>query len=659
MTMKIEAIYNNGRLEFTRPINLKDGPVLLLVEVPAAAIAATGGSATKASLGTQEPQTPALQPQALESFALPTDVLARLEQRRRIRAQIMGRPPMPEPEPALSEEQQLSGARLRRTAGTAQRTGAMLMQNLLLGVDIVVELCVPRAGTEASEQALALAEAVGAHIWIYTGSVQTLENVTVYELQASLAEQGIGLKQTDLVSRARELLQVMTAPYHWLSALADEGEVFASADPEDEQLIRALQRFPPDTVRLLTRDTLLLKHAGGRAITPEKWMTESGKSAGVRRPIGFIDLAAQQDRIRPQLETNVHRVLHHGSYVMGAEVTELEQRLAEYVGVRHCIAVSSGTDALLVALMSLDIQPGDEIITTPFTFVATAEVIALIGAVPKFVDIDPRTYNIDPTLIERAIGPKTRAIMPVSLYGQCADMDAINAIAEHHGLPVIEDAAQSFGATYKGRRSCALSTIGCTSFFPSKPLGGYGDGGACFTDNDHLALVMRQTMNHGQDKRYSHARLGINGRLDSLQAAVLLAKLGHFPDEVARRADIGESYSRALLAQGAHVLGDSASGILVPYIAPGGTSVYAQYTLQVGNRDAMQERLQRAGIPTAVHYPIPLNRQVAYARHCCPDCTPEADAAAARVLSLPMHPYIDTADMDYIVATVSCSDAEC
>ncbi len=238
---------------------------------------------------------------------------------------------------------------------------------------------------------------------------------------------------------------------------------------------------------------------------------------------------------------------------MGPEVAELEQRLADYVGVNHCIAVSSGTDALLVALMALGIQPGDEVITTPFTFVATAEVIALLGAVPKFVDIDPRTYNIDPNLIEAAIGPKTRAIMPVSLYGQCADMDAINAIAERHGLPVIEDAAQSFGATYKGRRSCALSTIGCTSFFPSKPLGGYGDGGACFTDDDDLALLMRQIMNHGQDKRYSHARLGINGRLDSMQAAVLLAKLAIFDDEVQRRAEIGARYSAALIARGARV----------------------------------------------------------------------------------------------------------
>ena len=264
----------------------------------------------------------------------------------------------------------------------------------------------------------------------------------------------------------------------------------------------------------------------------------------------FIDLKAQQARIEAEIQARIQAVLAHGRYIMGPEVAELEQRLADYVGVRHCVGVSSGTDALLVALMALDVGPGDEVITTPFTFVATAEVIALLGAVPRFIDIDPVTYNLDPGRIESAIGPKTRAIMPVSLYGQCADMDAINAIAARHGLPVIEDAAQSFGATYKNRRSCGLSTIGCTSFFPSKPLGCYGDGGACFTDDERLATLMRQVMNHGQDKRYSHPRLGINGRLDSLQAAVLLAKMGIFPDEVERRAAAGARYTALLQACG-------------------------------------------------------------------------------------------------------------
>jgi UDP-2-acetamido-2-deoxy-ribo-hexuluronate aminotransferase len=527
------------------------------------------------------------------------------------------------------------------------------MQNLLLDVNIIVDLCVPRAGAEATETALALAEAEGVRTWVYSGSVQTLEYVTVSELRAALAEQGLSLTRAELHARARELLQASTAPHQWLAALADEGCVFASADPEDEQLIRAMDRFPPNAVRLLTRDSVLIDRAAGRAITPEAWIARSAQAADTPRPIGFIDLAAQQDRIRPQLETNLHRVLHHGSYVMGPEVAELERRLADDVGVEHCVAVSSGTDALLVALMALGIQPGDEVITTPFTFVATAEVVALLGARPKFVDIDPRTYNIDPNLIEAAIGPKTRAIMPVSLYGQCADMDAINAIAERHGLPVIEDAAQSFGATYKGRRSCALSTIGCTSFFPSKPLGGYGDGGACFTNDADLALLMRQIMNHGQDKRYSHARLGINGRLDAMQAAVLLAKLAIFDDEVQRRAEVGARYTAALIERGARMLGETQQGLRVPYIEPFNTSVYAQYTLQSDDRDAVIARLQAQGIPTAVHYPIPLNRQHAYSHFCCPDCTPKADYAAAGVLSLPIHPGRADSRLYQIISTIT------
>lgn len=369
----------------------------------------------------------------------------------------------------------------------------------------------------------------------------------------------------------------------------------------------------------------------------------------------FIDLQTQQARIAADVEARIKAVLAHGRYILGPEVTELEERLADSVGVRHCIGVASGTDALLVALMALDIGPGDEVITTPFTFVATAEMIALLGAVPKFVDIDPVTYNIEPQGIAAAIGPKTRAIMPVSLYGQCADMDAINAVADRHGLPVIEDAAQSFGASYKGRRSCGLSTIGCTSFFPSKPLGAYGDGGACFTDDDRLAKRMRQAMNHGQDQRYSHPRLGINGRLDTIQAAVLLAKLAIFPEEVERRAAIGSRYTELLQARGARSVMDAGDGLLTPHIAPGHTSVFAQYTLQAHDRDAVIAKLKAQDIPTAVHYPIPLNRQGAYAQYCCPDCTPHADRAADRVFSLPMHPYLSAEDAERVAEAVAAA----
>jgi UDP-2-acetamido-2-deoxy-ribo-hexuluronate aminotransferase len=358
--------------------------------------------------------------------------------------------------------------------------------------------------------------------------------------------------------------------------------------------------------------------------------------------INFIDLKAQYQHLKPAIDARIQAVLDHGQYIMGPEVAELEQQLADFVGVKHAVGVSDGTTALLVALMALGIGAGDEVITTPFTFIATGEMIALLGARPVFVDIDPDTYNLDPALIEAAITPRTRAIMPVSLYGQCADFDAINAVAERHGLPVIEDGAQSFGAQYRTRRSCGLSTIGTTSFFPSKPLGCYGDGGACFTDDDALALKMRQIRIHGQDRRYHHPQIGINGRLDTLQAAVLLAKLPSFADELAARERIGARYSA--------LLGDA---VRVPRLMDGANSVYAQYTIEVDAREAVQASLKEAGVPTAVHYPVPLNLQPAFADLKQPAGSfPHAEAAARRVMSLPMHPFLDEATQDAIVAAV-------
>jgi UDP-2-acetamido-2-deoxy-ribo-hexuluronate aminotransferase len=361
--------------------------------------------------------------------------------------------------------------------------------------------------------------------------------------------------------------------------------------------------------------------------------------------IPFIDLARQQQRILPEIEKRMAAVLKHGQYILGPEIAELEATLAGYTGTKHCITVSSGTDALLIALMAIGISPGDEVITTPFTFIATGEVIALLGAKPVFVDIDPLTYNIDPALIEAAITPRTRAIMPVSLYGQCADFDAINTIAAKHSLTVIEDACQSFGATYKGRKSCALSTIACTSFFPSKPLGCYGDGGACFTDDDALAGKIRQVMNHGQDRRYHHPMIGLNGRFDTLQAAILLAKFSIFAEEVALRSAIGAKYSEMFAASGANVV--------TPFIAAGNTSVYAQYTIQVENRDSLQQALQAKGVPTAVHYPVPLNLQPAFAALGRPAGSfPIAETVAGKVMSLPMHPYLAEDDQAKIVSAV-------
>lgn len=356
----------------------------------------------------------------------------------------------------------------------------------------------------------------------------------------------------------------------------------------------------------------------------------------------FIDLKTQQLKIRNSLQARMNKVLEHGQYIMGPEITELENLLAHYVGVKHCITNANGTDALLLALMALNVQAGDEVITTPFSFFATTEVISLIGAVPVFVDIDPKTYNMDPALLEAKITSKTKAIIPVSLYGQCADMDTINAIANKHSLPVIEDAAQSFGATYKGKKSCALSTIACTSFFPSKPLGCYGDGGACFTNDDAIAEKLKILRVHGQAKRYLHTEIGLNGRLDTLQAAILLSKMEIFEEEIRKRLEIGARYSQKL------------SGVAKTiHIAEGSTCVYAQYTLEVNHRDEFIKKLNAEQIPTAVHYPIPLHLQPVYSKRGFKvGDYPISEAAAARVVSLPMHPYLDEKTQDQIIAAV-------
>ena len=354
--------------------------------------------------------------------------------------------------------------------------------------------------------------------------------------------------------------------------------------------------------------------------------------------IDFIDLQAQQARIREQIDAGIRRVLEHGQYILGPEVSELEERLADYTGARYCITCANGTDALQIAQMALGIGPGDEVITPGFTYIATAETVALLGARPVYVDIDPRTCNLDPQLLEAAITPRTRAIIPVSLYGQCADMDAINAIALKHGIPVIEDAAQSFGATFRGRRSCSLTTIACTSFFPSKPLGCYGDGGAIFTNDQELATVMRQVARHGQDRRYHHVRVGVNSRLDTLQAAILLPKLAIFPEELGLRQQVAERYTELL---------NQAGLVTTPWLQPGNTSAWAQYTIRVRERDRLQVELKQAGIPTAVHYPIPLNQQPAVADAAA--LLPVGDRAAAEVMSLPMHPYLSAEDAERIV----------
>ncbi|MDC3203582.1 DegT/DnrJ/EryC1/StrS family aminotransferase [Prochlorococcus sp. AH-716-B04] len=369
--------------------------------------------------------------------------------------------------------------------------------------------------------------------------------------------------------------------------------------------------------------------------------------------VNFIDLEAQQKQILPSgitlredINKRISEVLDRGAYILGPEVEELESALADFVGVKFCITMASGTDAILAALMSLDVEAGDEVITTPFSFFATSEMITLLGAIPVFVDIDPLTYNLDPTLIEQAITKKTKAIMPVSLYGQPANFLEINLIAKKFSIPVIEDAAQSFGAMHHGKKSCNLSDIGTTSFFPSKPFGCYGDGGACFTDNPVLAENMRKISRHGQSRRYFHTEIGFNGRLDTLQAAVLLAKLPLFKIEIDLRQKVADTYFKLL---------KDLRNVKKPFIRDCNKSVYGQFTIEVENRELVQDKLKTYNIPTAVHYPSILPKQPALKNYLIGnnikklDIFKHAESASQKVISLPMYPFILESQQEYIV----------
>jgi UDP-2-acetamido-2-deoxy-ribo-hexuluronate aminotransferase len=360
----------------------------------------------------------------------------------------------------------------------------------------------------------------------------------------------------------------------------------------------------------------------------------------------FIDLKSQYAALRAAIDQRIRAVLDHGHYIMGPEVEELEHRLAARTGARHCITVASGTEALLISLMALGVGPGDEIITTPFSFIATAEVIVLLGATPVFADIEPDTCNIDAALIEERITVRTRAIMPVSLYGQPCDMDRINAVAKAYGLAVVEDAAQSFGAVYRGGKSCNLSTIGCTSFFPSKPLGCYGDGGAIFTSDDTLARTMREIRVHGQSRRYVHTRVGVGGRMDTLQCAIVLAKLERLEWELEQRRSIGERYNRLFEGR-----------IAAIRQRPDRSGVFAQYTVAVEDRPGAQAALQERGIPTAVHYPVPIPLQPAYLPFCSGERLPVAMEMSHKVLSLPMGPYLDAASIERVAEALLAAAA--
>ncbi len=570
------------------------------------------------------------------------------------------------------------------------------MKNLVFDVNVILDLWLERQPEEALLQIAALVasrERGDAFTWVASPSLHVLQ----YLANRQLKREGMEPAQaTETVKRLLVHLLEMLRP---LSAFGFDQDtaLLRHDDLEDAQIVRAASALQGPTA-IVTNDRRfdttgtsggtpgtsgapLLQLSPSEAVV---WLREADPSA----PMGFVDLKTQQDALRPELERGIHRVLHHGQYILGPEVTELEQRLADYTGAKHCITAASGTDALLISLMALGIGPGDEVITTPFTFVATVEVIVLVGATPVFVDIEPTTCNIDARLIEAKLSDNTKAIMPVSLYGQPADMDAINAIAARHGgLPVIEDAAQSFGADYKSRKSGNLSTLGCTSFFPSKPLGGYGDGGALFTSDDALAQACREIRVHGQSARYIHGRIGIGGRMDSLQCAVVLANLGRFDQDIVQRQAVARRYHHGLAdEEGARVntahsrqapnQSQSQNGNqeaplgafaplhepyrVLPWPAPDRTSVFAQYSLLVRERDVVQARLNAVGIPTAVHYPMPMNQQPAYTHYCCPECTPVAAAVANHIMSLPMHPHLAAAEQARIVEALqrACGEGE-
>ncbi len=500
--------------------------------------------------------------------------------------------------------------------------------NLLLDIEIVLDVCLGKGPlANISHAAIKKCQISGDKLWLYTGSLQILQYNLYNELRLLNPEQS----KKQLFAKTKQYLKQFTSQTHWLAALAGEGDVLDAIDIGDEQLIMALSRFSGNT-RLLTRDRELLSRHPDKTISPKDYLLLPPHEPKVP----FVDLDAQQDQIRDSLETSIHRVLAHSRYILGQEVAELEERLADYCGAKYCISCANGTDALQIALMALGVTANDEVITPGFTYIATAETVALLGAKPVFVDIEERTYNLDPKVLEAAITPKTKAIIPVSLYGQCADYDAINTIAEKYNIPVIEDGAQSFGASYKGKKSCNLTTIATTSFFPTKPLGCYGDGGAIFTSEEELATIARQIARHGQDRRYHHIRIGINSRLDTIQATVLLSKLKILDTEILQRQEIAKLYN---------ILFKQMDIKATPFIEKHNISAYAQYTIRVKNRNTFQNQLKEKGVPTVVHYPVPLNKQPILQEDVA---LPVGDLVSREVLSFPMHPYMKVRDLDKI-----------
>jgi len=545
-----------------------------------------------------------------------------------------------------------------------------MITDLLLDVEVAVDLITGREpGGRPAEKAVQLASAEDVRLWLYVGSVSRLEQETRQALRNGKAAQGESGDGAGADRQARQALDALSKKVSWLAALSGEGPVFAAHEPPCQaQLLRALERLG-DSGRLLTRDEALLAAHPDRTMSPEGFLLQG---AGGKAPLPFIDLASQQDRLRPELEENLHRVLHHGRYILGQEVAELERRLADFAGVERAIGCASGTDALLLALLALDVGPGDAVFTSPFTFIATAEVISLLGATPVFVDIDPATLTIDPEQLSRAVRSllnpeeadyplpqgnrplKPKAVIPVDLFGVPADYEGIRRTAEAFGLQIIEDAAQSLGAEYHGRKAGALADIGCTSFFPAKPLGAYGDAGAVFTDDPELAAVMDSLKVHGTgSERYAHDRIGLNARLDSLQAAVLLPKLDILQEEVDSRQRVAATYSR--------LIRERELPLTLPSVPEGCRSAWAQYSVLAQDRDSrerMQKRLAEHSVPSAIYYPRPLHMQRAFAAlGYRPEDMPVSLDMSSRIFSLPMHPYLDEPGLLRIVSALEGSPA--
>lgn len=523
--------------------------------------------------------------------------------------------------------------------------------NVLIDTDIIIDICTKRQPYfTKSDTAYTLAKDNGYRIWIYTGSLQTLYFEIVSEIKKSTINLGKQIPLSKIKKQARESLRSLSQSINWLAALSEDGDVFSDSNPIICQLVKAFGRLGENALLITRNDELLKKNE--KAISTENFISKF-KSKELRS-IPFIDLAAQQDLLRDGLERKIHNVLHHGQYILGPEIRELEKELTRYVGVKHAITCSSGTDALLMPLMAFGIGPGDAVFTTPFTFIATAEVISLLGATPVFVDIDSRTFNLDPEKLREAIhrvkkdtNLRPRGVIPVDLFGLPAEYDIIMSIAEESQLFVLEDAAQGFGGVYKQRKAGSLAHVATTSFFPAKPLGAYGDGGAIFTDDDGLAEKLISLRVHGKGShKYENVRIGLNGRFDTLQAALLIPKLGLFPEELKKRQQVAEKYTQNIK--------NTSLKLQCPFIPSHLKSAWAQYSILADRRNFIQEELKKERIPTVVYYPTPLHLQPAFSNLGYAEGDfPVSEMVSRRIFSLPMSPYLQEEQSKIIIEVLN------